>query len=371
MFDVMDEITIKITKINDLRLVHIYELTGFDPRHTELGCLAIAVFYGEDGRFNMNEMEPNFLSLLAKVIEVYKADENRSSIMMDDITRNYLENGIIPRHDDCLGDFYQKEKAILPRMLPDSCVSRRFMPLVEYILKGIYSSIGMQLDIIKKDYGWRGAATLGGLVNGDKEFFSFVKIQTKDDKRYNVYISNFIESNGELLIDIVVDFNRIELFYYSNDKNIDGHSVITLGKESSELHEIYHKGQPIAWIDEKLTNIADSFDEELIIKGNKLVAAISLPWKMKYILYEDCSSNGEADVHSYKSAFIYEEASFADIWCYSDILNSTYNSKLIINTMRIYRQRFKDNKIQTYFLDGGANSSGEYKKNLQGNFYID
>ncbi len=370
MFETMDDMTIEINKIDNLKLVHIYELTGFDPRQLELGCTAVAAFYGDNGRINLNEKDPHYTAFVQKVAEVYKDTSNKDAILMDANTKEILENGIIPYHEDCISKYYDMEGQEIPVSLPVSSLGRRFMPLVEYVLVGIYKTMEMELDIIDHHYGWNGASTMKGIINGTKEFFTYVKVVSRIDKRYTAYATNFFTSDGELIIDIITEHDRIELFYHSNDDQLNGHSLISFtDKGCKELHEIFYNGKQVYWGDGNVMEVCDSINEELVIPGNKIKYAYKTPWKITYVLYDDIPDNAVS--HAYKCAYIYDEAAYADIWCKTESFNTETNTKIVVDSIRAIKQKFKDGRIQTHFKNGGINSSGEYRRFLQDKYFIE
>lgn len=370
MFESMDELSVEITKISNLKLIHIYELTGFDPYQSDDGCTAMAVFYGEDGRINMSEKEPHFVALVQQVVNVYNTTKDKSSILMDESTKAILERGIVPYHEECISRFYSLESSEIPVSLPSSTLGQRFMPLVEYVIVGLYKTMDMNLEIIDRHYGWNGASTISGRINGDKQFFSYVKTNSNFDKRYSVTATNFFGVNGQLTIDIVTEYDYFELFYHSNDNNLTGHSLIRFSEAGcKELHEIFFNEKQIYWGENSCFKEIDDISDELLLPGKSVKCAYSTPWKISYVLYDDMPEDSVS--HAYKYAYIYEEANCADIWCKTEVVNSSNNTKIIVDSIRAIRQKFKDGRIQTSFKDGGINSTGEYKTYLQDKYFIE
>lgn len=370
MFESMDDMTVEIKKIDNLKLVHIYELTGFDPSQSDRGCNAMAVFYGDDGRINMNEKEKHYSDLVQKVSEVYKNTNNKDSILMDDKTKEILENGIVPYHEECISKYYSMENQEIPVSIPASSLGRRFLSLVEYILVGIYKTMDMEIDIINRHYGWNGACTISGRINGDKEFFSYIKVCMNADKRYTAYATNFFTADGELIIDIITEYDHMELFYHSNDDQLSGHSMIRFADNGcKELHEFVYNGKQIYWGEGSVMEACESFNEELLIPGKTVKCAYKTPWKITYVLYDDIPENEVT--HAYKYAYIYDEANYADIWCKTESINYDSNVRIVVDSIRANRQKFKDGRIQTNFKNGGINSTGEYRNYLQDKYFIE
>lgn len=375
MFRVMDEMEIEINKIDNLKMVHIYELTGAEAGSGTNGCTAIAVYYGDDGKMNISDLDPHFSMLVSRVIELYSRLENKGLVMMDDSTRALLEAGVLVRHEKDLEFFYNISAVDYPQIPNESKLNARFLSLAEYLIVGLNKVLGIELTVVKRRCGWRGSASIW-VNDGTKEKMMVVNTTVKDSMKYAVSVSEFIEGHTALMIEITIKFDGMDVSFISSDKAFEGKGSYKFGPDSmTEIFEAYYKDSQI-FFDDNQTGVREvpstgalTEEESNIILCNKNVRAIhKLPWNMSYVLLDEFNTDGGIESYSSIGVYLYED--FVEQFGWTDIFNQATNTRLRIESMSFSRMRLPDGNLQTFFAPVASNSTGEYKLKLANKYFI-
>ena len=136
VFRQMSPEEINIETIEDIKMVHIYDLTGSARPDGKYGVTAVLVNYGDNQQLNLSENDHYFSAFVKKIFEAYNTCEDQSAIIMDETTRQIMEAGEVPRHDSILSRYYDAPQQDLPVLVNASTLSKRFEPIVEYLLVG-------------------------------------------------------------------------------------------------------------------------------------------------------------------------------------------------------------------------------------------
>lgn len=178
MFREMSETELTIRNIKNVKMIDIYELTGLND-DLKRGCAAISVIYDVNKNINLCELDDGFELLQRWVFEYYRNIKNNKKnrdlivhddVVMNDSTRCFLEYGITERDEQYLEPYYSMTPAEYPEVAFESTLSDRFLPLVSYVLEGLYVSSGIKLKITMEKAGWRGKGVIYGIINRKKEF---------------------------------------------------------------------------------------------------------------------------------------------------------------------------------------------------------
>lgn len=375
MFRAMSDMEITIAQISDLKMVHIYELTGLDVTKTQEGCSAIAVYYRESEKLNLNEYDPCFQLLFVKLLELYAAMPNKESVSMDPFTREILEAGASITHDAGFSEFHKEDGKLIPLFPFDALLSKRFLPIAEYFLCAAYKVFDIDLMIVRREHGYRGASLIVASNKGEEKIF-YVKTQKKDEKRTTIKITNFAKLNGLLTIDLCMEWDSIHIDYYSEDGEFEGTSIYHFGNDKMiEKHDMNFRDKKV-FLDQaerevQKEQIAD-YDRELFLVGTQVIGKYSLPWRMDYYRVEENSEEtGNSVEISYRyGIYQYLEADYADIQSSIFIENKDAGVQLNVNSARVFRYRMQDGSIQSYFVPMENHSMGRYKKELAGKYFL-
>ena len=215
VFRQMSPEEMNIESITDIKMIHIYDLTGASRPDGKYGVTSMLVSFGDNSQLNYTENDHCFNSFVNKIFETYNTTEDKSSIIMDDITRQIMEAGEIPRHDSILSKYYKAEKHDVPVLVNASTLSKRFEPLVEFLVKGLYKTMGTEVEVIDRKSGWRGAGRLIIRV-GDSNRTMYFKTFEINDSSFSIKLNGFMVDNGDLLINVSLYDDALSIVYNSD-----------------------------------------------------------------------------------------------------------------------------------------------------------
>lgn len=372
MFERMDKTDIQIANIKDLKMVHIYELTGSDSANLSRGCSAVAVYYGEHGKINLSEMDPHYEKLMCRVTAMYAATEDKAAVLMNDSTRSMLENGMVIRYEKDIKEYYGMEPLDYPELLPVSVLGHRYLSFAEYLTVGFYRILGTELNVTKEQYGWRGAGTFTA-YDGEKEYFFYVKTEEISRNRVKIHIPNFLEGKEGLEITLGLYSDRAEAFYRSQEDTFFGDCLFTFEQEKMyEVHHAFHKRKQVLAIKEEHPALpGEELDSKLLPAGKKAKSYYKLPGDLIYVLYDENHIEGALEIHDGGCAYLFEAANLMEFISYTEIKNTQTQTRIKMDEVRMIRQILPGHRIQTYFVPGGQHTSWAYQQKLEGKYFLE
>lgn len=377
MFRVMDDMEIEINKIDDLSMVHIYELTGADATSSQ-GCTAIAVYYGTDGKLNINEFDIHYEKLLYRVLEVYGRAENKELIMMDENTRAILEAGQGVRNETAFDAYLAKEPIDFPVIPFESTLSDRYIPMVEYLIVGLYKTMGINTEIVKRRAGWRGAGAIWTSDGTNERMFS-IKTRKSDGKTVKISVADFFDGYGELTIEVVMNYDRMDISFNTFGNVFRGKGSYIFNKDNMTVSfEAFYKDKQIFFDSETEEPRTVLPDETLLDGENKVLltdqnvsAVYRLPWNMTYVLQESTGIYSDIETQKFCGSYIYDGGKYSDISGWLLCRNIHTDIKIRVDSMHLNKMVLKDGRVQTVFVPVINNTLGEYKLRLENRYFID
>lgn len=389
IFRKMTQEEIDVEGIKDIKMVHVYDLTGAKGPEQKYGITAVLLNYGDNKQLNYTENDHCFNSFVNKIFEAYNSSENKEMIIMDGATRQILEAGEIPRHDTILDKYYNAEKLENPVLVNDASLSLRFEPFVEYLLSGLYKTMGTDVEVIDRKCGWRGAGSILFKVGKTNHRVVFKAFQV-NETMISIKINGCLSANGDMIINLIFYNNEMSFSYRSISEAIEGSGSFTFNKESlREMQQIKKNGKQIFYdvnlyanplnednapMSEEASN--DSFlnQQWLEVTGLKAhfpeavpCAIYSLPFGMDYILYNENDINEQVDVRIYSCAYLWWDAAYADVRGWSVIKSQMTGLSLKNEEFRIINLSNKRGLVQNTFLSG---TGSRYKQELEGKYVI-
>ena len=377
VFRQMSPEEINIETIEDIKMVHIYDLTGSVRPDGKYGVTAVLVNYGDNQQLNLSENDHYFGAFVKKIFEAYNTCEDQSAIIMDETTRQIMEAGEVPRHDSILSRYYDAPKQDLPVLVNASTLSKRFEPIVEYLLVGLYKTMGTDVEVIDRKSGWRGSGRLVIRVGASNRTVYF-RIFEINDNTYSIKLNGFLTDIGDLLINISLYDDTISIIYSSESSAIEGSSSFKFGRDNlREMHQISKNGEQIFY---DVNAYENTFKEEskledevsvlslgLLPEGMKPCAVYSLPIGFTYLLYDISETSDQVKVQTFCGVYLWEAAAYADIRGWSMIKSLQSGLALKNEAFRIINLSDNREFIQSAFLSG---TGGRYKEELEGKFII-
>ena len=402
LFRQMTPEEISIEGIQNIKMLHIYDLTGATGTGQRYGVTALLVNYDDNKQLNFTENDYCFKAFVNKIFEVYNACENKDMIIMDEMTRKILEAGEIPKHELMLKKYYEAPKNDSPILVNASTLSKRFGPFVEYLITGLYKTMGTDVDIIERQYGWRGAGSILLKVgnNGRRIFFKVFEI---NDSMVSIKTNGFLSDKGDLLINITLYNNEITFSYSSASEKIEGSGSFDFRKESlREMQEVKKNGEQIfydvnlyenpinpagnnpgnAILNPTGANAGNDTGTNTLMDGLEWLqytgleehfpdktpcARYSLPFGMDYILYSENDETDQLEINTCCGAFLWEDAAYSDIRGWSVIKSKQSGLALKNEEFRVVNISDKRGMIQSAFLSG---TGSRYQKELEGKYVI-
>lgn len=377
IFRQMSSEEMNIEGIEDIKMIHIYDLTGAASPDGKYGVTAVLVNYGENEQLNYTENDHCFTKFVNKIIEAYNTCSDKTSVIMDDTTRRIMEAGEVPRHESILSKYYDSEKLELPVLVNVSTLSKRFEPLIEYLVVGLYKTMGTDVEVIDRKSGWRGSGRVILRV-GNVNRTTYFKVFELSDNTFSIKLNGFMVDNGDLLINVSLHDDVLSINYYSESAAIEGSGSFKFGKDSlREMQQIKKNNEQIFY---DVNNYENTFDAEsslsdevsvllmgLLPDGLRPCAVYNMPFGMKYILYDIEESSDAVEVETFCGVFLWPDAACADISGWTMI--KSIESGLTIKNEAFRLLNISDNKefIQTAFLEG---TGSRYKEELEGKFVI-
>lgn len=377
VFRQMSPEEMNIEEIADIKMIHIYDLTGSARPDEKYGVTSVLVNYGDNSQLNYSENDFCFSLFVNKLFEAYNTAQDKSSIIMDDTTREIMEAGEVPRHESILSKYYDSEKLSEPVLVNASTLSKRFAPLVEYLVVGLYKTMGTEVEVIDRKSGWRGAGRLIIRV-GDSNRTIFFKAFEINDSTFSIRLNGFLSLNGDLLINVILYDDSISISYKSEATFIEGSTSFKFSKENlREMHQIQKDGEQIFY---DVNTYENTFSEDSNLEDNlsvlhlgllprdlKPCAMYKLPMGLTFIMYDSVEANEHVEVQTFCGAFLWQEASCADLRGWTVIKSLQSGLSLKNEAFRILNLSDNKEKIQTSFFTGAGS---RYKEELEGKYII-
>lgn len=368
---------ISLEGIEDIKMIHIYDLTGSARPDGKYGVTAVLVNFGDNKQLNYTENDFCFGAFVNKIFEVFNTSENKESVIMDETTRQIMEAGEVPRHDSILSKYYADEKLDMPVLVNASTLSKRFGPLVEYLVVGLYRTMGTNVDVVDRKCGWRGSGRMV-LHVGDTNRTVYFKAFEINDNTFSIKLNGFMTETGDLLVNVILYDDTISFSYMSESSAIEGTSSFKFGKDNlREMHQIKKNGEQIFYdvnvyensftADMKLGDVVSVPSAELLPEDMKPCAVYRLPIGLDYLLYDVAETADQVEVETFCGVYLWQDASFADIRGWSVIKSQQSGLALKNEAFRILNLSDNMEKIQSTFLAG---TGSRYKNELEGKFVI-
>lgn len=351
-FNPMSEIEITIRKINDIKMVHIYELTGANLSAGVSGLVAIAVTYGDNQQLNLSENDEGFQSLVNRVYTLYNANSN---ILMDETTRALLDGGFNLTNETLLDEYYKLEPAEYPLIVVDSVMSKRFLSVVEYLINSLYQLFDIEIHFLKSTAGWRGAMLFEVESTSEKKTI-FAKTTKLGDGMFAISITNILKLGATLLVNVRIGFDDFEISFVSEALELSGvFGYSYKDKLLRESKEIFHEDKSIYY---------DVVDRELV--DDKYI----LPFGLEYKVSEKTTVSGDIESTEYVGCYTWTNADFSEVKGWTEVFNVAKKLRLKIHSAHYQSLELRDGRCQTYFIEADGNASERYRNCLQGKYFV-
>lgn len=372
MLEYMDNVELDVVAVKDLRMIHCYNLAG------ENGPVpGVMVYYGKDKVINLCQLDKCYDQLLSKVIERYEKEKDSHPIIIDDRTRNILED-ICKKNDSYYTNLIEGyEEQALAICSHKGHIKNMLIPLLQFIINDLYSLEGKILEWNPISKEWYGRGELVALLNGDKKIFPYVVKQACEGD-YDIVVSNLLKQFSETRLHIVYGKRGIEITVESLSNNINGKMGYILDADNSSLIyqvEIYQADKLVCHQDKEIVS-QDVTKEEtdiyrLLDKIFTKPKEVALPWGQKIWLQTETDTENDKTVLNVNIAYIMKSSDLTEVMIRS-YSNLTESDKVSVEINRLWLDAYESNgyeMTQLHFLDIGYESCGYYKEHLADRYY--
>lgn len=369
MFGKMDEMQVAINKIDQLKMVHIYEVAGTDAAGTDKGCTAMAVYYGTAGKMNLNDTDPHFAHFVRRVMEVYRDSDQKEWISMDEPTRAFMEAGLSVRREEELRKYYEATPLETPVCAKDSVLCKRFLPLAEYLIIGLNKVLDISLKVLERKEGWRGNGSLV-VTDGLKERRICVQVRQPEENRYQISAADFLADHTGLTVDLRMESRGLSLTFASTDTLFNGRGWYRFEVTGmTQQFEAFYREKPVFFDREDEETCGSLSDSEKVLLGKEIEDAIvyELPWSMKYVFSQNLEKCGEIELLSCKGSFLQEN--YLKQYSWKELYNANSFIRIRMETIGLSKT-VVGRKVQTYFEDVAEGHTGEYEDKLAGCYFL-
>lgn len=382
MYRVMSETEVAISRVQNLRMLNFYELTGVnkegkqsDLHTTETGgAMALAVYFGEKDQLNLSELDPYYSELVARVFTLYNECDQKSAILMDENTRRIMESGTAPVGTDPWAAFYEKTPEEGPVIPESASLSRQLIPVTEYLLTGLYRVTGRELKVTRREYGWRGAGMLLGSVDDDPQEWYLRAVKMGPD-RYTVSVGRFLLPQANLTIRMTVAEDCISLTYRA--EGLDFHGEAVFSREDGTLRDreaVYYNGKLIFYQDDKLPITEVPAAEELLKlmpENSKDITGFLLPWGTGWYRRQERKCSGALEISRETDIFWYPKAALCELRDRTRVTNTENDVRITVRAGHVIREMTAKHRIQTHFVKRDGNVGGKYRELLEDHYFMD
>ncbi len=395
MYRIMDKQEIEINQIDNLKMIHIYDLVtaggavGQDNQKAGAGenhVPALAVYYGDNKQINLCVMDKHYNLLMERVLSLYSQCENKDLIIIDEPTRKLLDlacqgvdNGVtsVAR----IGKKYMDMKAEqLSKFNTEGAIRRIMLPMLKYYLRQLYGLWDMEIVFKDGESGWHGNVVLSANYK-NKNFCFPVLISHVGLGMYNAVIGNFIEEKNTVKFEIVYTSQSLKVDIISEDYSLFGDSrydfslstpaCITNIKVDGAM--VYCNDEPLGTVSaEEFDSINIKYSFELDKDKSKLYR---LPWGGYYSCTVNKSVDGGISRWDYDTGFCEknDKTLFARQYAWSFIENT--GTKVSISSGGGLMERLipdlDKGEMQTTFLPVGYYSGWDYKQKLENRYFYE
>lgn len=214
-FYAMDPVLIEINKIKNLEMIKFYYILDSIP--------SISIIYDNGKILNLCSRDKFFIELVRKVKDVYNEEKDKqilkpfggSTLDVDDLTKNMLENGNIENINN-IYDGYTDKCAYDQTLLLQKDKIMPILTILEYHLKDFLSKTDMNVSFSNKLIGYRNNYTIEGTLNGNPKIFKIRVIQ-EDENNYTFKVGGILNLGNE--IDVNVSFKKDKIVIYLDIDN--------------------------------------------------------------------------------------------------------------------------------------------------------
>lgn len=395
MYRIMDKQEIEINQIDNLKMIHIYDLAtaggavGDDNQKAGTGknhVPALAVYYGDNKQINLCVMDNNYNLLMERVLSLYSQCENKDLIIIDEATRKLLDlacHGVDHGVSSVarIGKKYMDMKAEqLSRFNTEGYIRKLMLPMLKYYISQLYGLWDMEIIFKDGETGWHGNVVLCA-THKNKDLCFPVHISHVGLGKYNAVVGNFVEEKNTVIFEIVYKSQSLKVDIISEDYCLSGDSRFDFSLSTSAcITNIKVDGAMVYCSDESIGTVSAEEFEGINIKyifelDKDKSKLYRLPWGGYYSCTVNKSVDGSISQWDYDTGFCEknDKSFFARQYAWSFIENISTNVSISSGGGMMERliPDLDKGLMQTIFLPVGYYSGWDYKQKLENRFFYE
>lgn len=385
MFDYMDEILIKISHIEQLKMIHFYSLDNISD-----DVIGLAVYFKDKDMLNLCSFDSCFDLLFSKTLEVYSSlsDEEKAAILADSNTRSILESASSVKISDKIGEYAalitQKKKEKAAFIGPQGYIDSFLTGPVTFVICSVLSILSIENEPLPYKNGWFGRGMIKHLIKGKEVVFPYV-YSKRDSGYYHAMINNFLSPLNTLNIDIRYSADCVRITYSDALNDLSGYYSYAFADDYQSLivkHSVTQHGKEIHFSTDSIKAFEnpDLSKKYMIDRFANLLpdyhgnfTCFQLPWDQCILADVIPLDNTNTDYTRNQISYCFVSKTDLTILNFFENKQKVNSkSKFNLYSSRMIYQVYTDlsrDSMNIHYDNAGYMSSGIYKKTLCNNTY--
>lgn len=380
MYKFMTEEQLQISSIEDLKMLHLYQLGGND---------ALAVYYGVNKQINLCSMDANYHFLIQKIISLYSQCEHKDDIIIDEATKRLFDSAI---DKNCHTSFFNrigkafldKEGSISPKFASEGVLRDTMLPMIKYYLGQLFQMWNYGLTFEPDTYGWHRNCVLKAKRDGETLLFP-IKCFFFPDNRCRISVGNFLKETCNIAFEVSYREDRLYIYFDSNEFALVGESHFACKENNVKAYTtirvndqvVYHMDEPVEQITVSHTDYASLTERKHLWEESEInwehTMVYKLPWggfllSGAIITESDLQKRTDKDIiylEEYREKISLRQFSHSLVENPADGLKLRTDGAVL---RKLYYGR-TTKEVETLFLPVGYYSGWDYKEFLENKYF--
>ena len=379
MYRFMDKEEIEIRQMDNLKMLHLYQLGGSD---------AIAVYYGDNQQINLCAMDKHYNLLMERVLTLYSQCEDKSSIIVEESAKKLLDMAVVrgDNHTSFFNRVGKKYKEMdgleAPRFASDGAMRESMIPMLQYYTKELYKLWSVEVDFERNTRGWHRNCVLR-LKKDAETILLPVRMTFQETNACTATIGNFLQDMSSIEFNVTYSDNRQLIVFECKELALVGENRIEIkGNKLQSVTSISVNGQMVYYMDEDVPSVEIGAEGATFVnlpKHADIDVANSKVYQLPWGGYVVCRLVETSDSTSKRTDIdtIYIEGNDTKVtirhFSYGLVENLTDGLKLRTDgaIMRKLYYGDKHGELETLFIPVGYYSGWDYKEFLENKYFYE
>ncbi len=347
----------RIKTISDLKMVKVYHLFGGDG--SVMGVLA---YYG-DSVINLCNADACFAELFDRIAEVYAREAEEKEIIADEETLRFLKDACVFPTDEfqkCLADYEEQDA---PSFLPKAFSYLYVLPIVKFIMEGIYRQKEEKIQFESRTGQWFGRGILEAVMEEQLRRFPFVILETVEGS-YEVTVQNVLKPGNPLKVLIRFGDYGMAATYEDRFFLIRGSLLLRMDQERAVVSHSMREGERTLeeWEEncEEAAGMLPTREVRRLTMEKGDWRALCLPWGDKLFL----AGEGRERLRVYASEG--DGVTVSHVSHYQIPEEWGEQARFCLSALRLYE---REDAAELHLLEPGAPGSSIWREKYSGRYF--